>query len=498
MNMSAVMSKTVAQGSLLLVGAAVAFAPFSGFNPLIANAATCTTGNSTLVASITLDANNDTIASGTLNGKFHHAPTNNPKVVNMAAGNALLVYKGGAWNAWGQLSNQPAQPWLTTTHVRTTQNGNATQHEFPNNNFYSTAGEAQAANAGYSTVIPTDGTLRIYIADSVLLNTGNVSWDVYSCATATPTPTVAPTATPTPTATPVPACQNGVDDDSDGLIDMADPGCSSPADNNEGDGTSQCQDGIDNDGDGAADFPNDFSCSSRQDNDETMPKAQCQDGIDNDNDGLVDVGRDPGCANNQDNDESNAAAATPTPTPTATPTATPTPEPGSASFKVTKSDGQDIVRPGQSLTYTIKIKNTGDVEISDLELIDTVPNHLAITKVTPSALTKSGQMVKWAGIHLNEGETKEFTITATVKNSTPDNTVIKNTARVESDDFDKQEAATDSTTVKKPKVVVISGPAIAGATHVPVTAKTGAGSVAGALMSMIAGGGLMFARKRLV
>ena len=99
-------------------------------------------------------------------------------------------------------------------------------------------------------------------------------------------------------------CQDRSDNDGDGLIDLLDPGCSSPQDNNEGDGTSQCQDTLDNDNDGAIDFPNDFSCTSRQDNDETNIKSQCQDGLDNDTDGLIDL-VDPGCSNAQDNNESD-------------------------------------------------------------------------------------------------------------------------------------------------------------------------------------------------
>jgi hypothetical protein len=64
------------------------------------------------------------------------------------------------------------------------------------------------------------------------------------------------------------ACQDGVDSDGDGWIDYpADPGCSSPTDNNESNsGGTQCSDGIDNDRDGFIDgydpnctFPSDDS-----------------------------------------------------------------------------------------------------------------------------------------------------------------------------------------------------------------------------------------------
>lgn len=62
-------------------------------------------------------------------------------------------------------------------------------------------------------------------------------------ATASPTPTASQatpppptaTATPTPTPAPAPACSNTLDDDEDGLIDGADPGCTSPDDDDETD-----------------------------------------------------------------------------------------------------------------------------------------------------------------------------------------------------------------------------------------------------------------------
>jgi murein DD-endopeptidase MepM/ murein hydrolase activator NlpD len=49
---------------------------------------------------------------------------------------------------------------------------------------------------------------------------------------ATPAEPVAPTTTPLPSPQ-APACANGVDDDGDGLVDMADPGCTSPEDTSE-------------------------------------------------------------------------------------------------------------------------------------------------------------------------------------------------------------------------------------------------------------------------
>jgi hypothetical protein len=51
------------------------------------------------------------------------------------------------------------------------------------------------------------------------------------------------------------ACENGLDDDGDGLADAgADPGCADAADDSERSSALACDDGLDNDGDGLADF----------------------------------------------------------------------------------------------------------------------------------------------------------------------------------------------------------------------------------------------------
>lgn len=113
-------------------------------------------------------------------------------------------------------------------------------------------------------------------------------------------------------------CQNGIDDDGDGLVDLNDPGCVSSGDDSEFNQRPppppppppQCQDGLDNDNDGFIDL-NDPGCSDSADIDETNggggtpPVAQCQDGIDNDNDGLVDMA-DPGCSGSTDNNETDS------------------------------------------------------------------------------------------------------------------------------------------------------------------------------------------------
>ena len=113
-------------------------------------------------------------------------------------------------------------------------------------------------------------------------------------------------------------CGDGIDNDGDGKVDLADggcenvndaderihdPECSSRSDDNEGPDVYECNDSIDNDNDGFIDL-NDFSCSSATDNDESFPKSACQDGVDNDGDGKVDL-NDIGCRDSQDDSELN-------------------------------------------------------------------------------------------------------------------------------------------------------------------------------------------------
>lgn len=97
-------------------------------------------------------------------------------------------------------------------------------------------------------------------------------------------------------------CQDGIDNDGDGLIDGADPQCLDPTSAESADGVqrsraSRCNDGEDNDGDGLIDGA-DPDCAFAGDDSERggVLLPQCIDGIDNDEDGLIDD-EDPDCMN---------------------------------------------------------------------------------------------------------------------------------------------------------------------------------------------------------
>ena len=101
-----------------------------------------------------------------------------------------------------------------------------------------------------------------------------------------------------------PACQNGLDDDSDGLTDDADWGCEDREDFDEVDPLRACNDGDDNDGDGLIDFPEDDGCESPVEDDEDVVHL-CEDFLDNDGDGIMDFPFEPGCASADDDDETD-------------------------------------------------------------------------------------------------------------------------------------------------------------------------------------------------
>ncbi len=109
---------------------------------------------------------------------------------------------------------------------------------------------------------------------------------------------------------PITDCNNGEDDDDDGLADLEDPGCRDVADDSELDNpTPRCDDGIDNDGDGKTDYPDDPGCfnplmDSEDDDCPDGPSCpQCANGLDDDDDTKADFPGDGGCSAASDNSE---------------------------------------------------------------------------------------------------------------------------------------------------------------------------------------------------
>ncbi len=108
----------------------------------------------------------------------------------------------------------------------------------------------------------------------------------------------------------VPQCNDGIDNDGDGLTDYpADPDCTSADDTTEGNPI-QCSDGVDNDTDTRVDYPADLGCSSASDTTEAPDpgQTQCNDDYDNDGAGGTDYPADPSCTSVNDTTEDGSVA----------------------------------------------------------------------------------------------------------------------------------------------------------------------------------------------
>jgi hypothetical protein len=95
-------------------------------------------------------------------------------------------------------------------------------------------------------------------------------------------------------------CENAEDDDGDGWTDLDDPGCADdPAGADEGGtGDTACNNGLDDDGDGWVDGE-DVDCEDALDDDENAPLGACENGADDDGDGWIDS-EDPDCETAED------------------------------------------------------------------------------------------------------------------------------------------------------------------------------------------------------
>jgi subtilisin family serine protease len=86
-----------------------------------------------------------------------------------------------------------------------------------------------------------------------------------------------------------PACDDGLDDDGDGLVDLDDPGCADATDRSEQAAELVCDNGLDDDGDGAIDAADPGCREPRW----SIEDPACDDGLDNDGDGGTDFAGEP-------------------------------------------------------------------------------------------------------------------------------------------------------------------------------------------------------------
>jgi Ca2+-binding RTX toxin-like protein len=168
----------------------------------------------------------------------------------------------------------------------------------------------------------------------------------------------------------------------------------------------------------------------------------------------------------------------------------PTPSPDT-DLAVTKTDGQTTTSPGNSLTYTITVKNNGDCDLKGISFVDNIPTSLTgITWTasivggggfpTPADASGTGNAIN-TKINLNSGATATYIVTGTVSNSAL-GTTISNTASATPPEgitdriITNNNSASDSTAVLAPNVPPVTNNATASVTPGSAVQIPGLGS----------------------
>ncbi|MDP2926412.1 MAG: hypothetical protein Q8N99_08595 [Nanoarchaeota archaeon] len=175
-----------------------------------------------------------------------------------------MIYYGGPTRGWRQTpTDYPGNALLTYTSIP-----NNLPASIKYNNMLLMSVHAEAYENDGITGLSTEQRIRNYIWFANAINS------VAGTNFITPQPLQ-------------PECNDGRDNDNDGLVDLADLGCINSSDNDE----SNCGDSVCEGGETWQ------TCSA----DCLVP--QCADGIDNDNDSKIDYPNDPGCISFDDNSE---------------------------------------------------------------------------------------------------------------------------------------------------------------------------------------------------
>ncbi|MGQ0602867.1 MAG: beta strand repeat-containing protein, partial [Anaerolineales bacterium] len=111
-----------------------------------------------------------------------------------------------------------------------------------------------------------------------------------------------------------------------------------------------------------------------------------------------------------------------------------TPVSGTVDLQLSKDDGQSVVTPGQTLTYTLVVTNVGNVAATGVRITDTLPTNVSFVSASNSGAHVAG-VVMWPAFTLNGGGASTTrSVTVQVNNPLPAGiTAITNTTIVNDD-----------------------------------------------------------------
>ena len=93
-------------------------------------------------------------------------------------------------------------------------------------------------------------------------------------------------------------------------------------------------------------------------------------------------------------------------------------------FRISKTDGRQTAEHGEKLTYTISVTNISNVDAENVEIIDTLPDHVSFVSANRSGDHHNGD-VTWEA-DIDAGDTETFLVTVEVKNTAADQDVLLN------------------------------------------------------------------------
>lgn len=233
-----------------------------------------------------------------------------------------------------------------------------------------------------------------------------------------------------------------------------------------------CNDGQDNDGDGLTDYPADPGCTSTTDTSEAEDTSQCQNGRDDDGDGKVDYPSDPGCVSRLDNDESTASptsssssstassvissSATTSRSSSSTTSFSSVPSGGGSSSAtailiLSVSDSRTTILPGERYTYGVTLTNAGQASSSVNVSLDlsgklnvlSVSSAGSLSAASSSAGGMGSGRVMWSNVSVGANTSVILTAEVQAQSVIANGTVLQAKAQVTSASL----TATDDTTV---------------------------------------------------
>lgn len=117
-----------------------------------------------------------------------------------------------------------------------------------------------------------------------------------------------------------------------------------------------------------------------------------------------------------------------------------------AALTIIKDDGVEVAAPGYVLTYSLLIENTGNADLVDITVTDTLPDDVTYQSASLPPNSVSAGVLVWNGISIAAGGSYSIDVQVRV-NDTPANPVITNLVQVTDVDTSATSSDTDIDTI---------------------------------------------------